>query len=436
MSAFLPPILGWAGDHYDPAVLSFNADGDLVVTGTGWPAAVIQQFPVAAGSQAVAKINFLDAGAWFKITENGGQTQLLQETNVTGQRSVTIQPTQPTVEVWAGKVGDGSMRVRGFTVDTAAAQPAITLTPVNGPVRSTRNGQIIENLDVTNTNGSGIVVTHNDVTVRFCRVKHQGTATVDSYGVVATGVSGFVMHDVEVTQTIGDTTKNSPNENCKNVQLEDCTGPIVYRIKASRGLSNIYLLNTTSAHIYTVQLEDVRGRPNDVGGNNVQFDKSGGVLEDFSCNNGANSFTEDNISLPTALAGTIVRRGRVHHNNSPSGFGVITEPGSAGVLIEDVDATEMGNGAFSLLGAPSTLNRCRTRDGHNVGIDGRAAPSSNGVSLDFRNTSGKHTVTACRYFNPANPNNLVNNPGATNGVDFTQENFTPRPFLNLTFPWG
>jgi len=314
--------------------------------------------------------------------------------------------------------------------------PMIPLV-ASGPITTHRDGQIIENLDIDARVGSAITVLHPRVTVRNCCIRH-----ARGYGIRARGADGLVLQDLEIDHVGAPPSGAGPSQECNNVDLEDCPDPIITRVKASRGSSNIYLLNSTGARLSFLELHDARGpMPR---GQNVQFDKSpNSILEDFSAENGSTSWTEDNISVFRSNR-CVIRRGLVFYNNSPTGDGVMIE-GSFDCLVEEVDAVQQGNGAFAAVpqgeagcGGCSFV-RCRTRLSYNTERDGRPRPSSKGLSIYTRISPGaqKHTITDCHYDALANPRNLIWELKAVNaGWSFTRRAFAPREPVRLVFNWS
>src|SRR5262249_49577364 len=232
-----------------------------------------------------------------------------------------------------------------------------------------------------------------------------------------------------------------PSEDHNNVDLERCPNAIITRVKASRGSSNIYVDRSEGARLSFLELHDARGpMPR---GQNVQFSRSpNSILEDFSAENGSASWTEDNVSVFRSDR-CVLRRGLVFYNNSPTGDGVMIE-GSFDCVVEEVDAVEQGNGAFAAVpegdagSGGCTFLECRTRQSYNGRRDGRAAPTSNGLSIYTRISAGarKHTITDCHYDALANPRNLIWNLKAVNpGWSFTRRAFAPRNPIRLVFAW-
>jgi hypothetical protein len=448
----MPQIFGWGGPSWgrDDSILSFQ-DGAIRINGTNWPAGSITQ-PTQAGTQDKATVEFLDLNGWLKITDHQSGQELGGVYGVTGPQSVTFTPISDAVDLWFGYAGDsGSVRVQNLTTTLLSSTsppppppppPTITLT-ASGPVKSTRAGQVFEYLDITATNGTGIEILHNNVTVRFCRIRYgSANANTNAFGIYVHGCASPNIHDVEIEQTgpfLNSDPRQSISINRDNIALENVSGsPVIDTVKGTKGARGIYVLTSPCpGMIHNVQFDDVRGTTSDdgPGGNSIQFNQSPGwTLDDFSFKNGPTSFTEDNINCGNS-PNTTIKTGRIHYNNSPSGVGVLLEFGSDNCLVQDVDCTHMGNGAFSgVQNNGSTFNRGRTRDSVNGDLDGRGAPTSN--SLSFGALGGSVSFKAGKYYNLANPGNIIWDKAHAPNYDITSENFTPRPFKNLTFPWS
>jgi hypothetical protein len=332
---------------------------------------------------------------------------------------VTMRPIQP-----AGA---------SEAIDAGSAR---TLLASSGPVTSQADGQIIENLDIGAPAGDAISVRHRDVTIRNCRIHH--TAGHGVYGADATGLA---LRDLEIIRISGSPSDDRPRGFCNNIDLDRCNHTTIQRIRASRGSSNIYIRRSVGTYLGSLELHDARGPfPR---GQNVQFNRSPhSILEDFSAENGPSSWTEDNVSVFRSDS-CIVRRGVVSYNNSPTGDGVMVE-GSFDCLVEDVDALQQGNGAFAAVPEDDAgsggciFRRCRTRASYNTSRDGRAAPSSNGLSFYtlISNNAQRHRIIDCHYDALANPDNLVwDERSLDDDWDFTPRAFAPRRPLRLRFGW-
>ena len=323
-----------------------------------------------------------------------------------------------------------------FSRDAAkeAYRSATGLVP-SGPISSRAHGELIEWLDVAALNGNGISVRHRNVTVRNCRIRH-----TQGHGLYAEGAGGLVLQDIDIAGPIN-AIPRQPKEPGNNVSLFGCAGGRIVRLRASRGASNVYAEDSPRLHISHVELHDARGPyPR---GQNVQFNRSPyGLLEDFSAENGLDAWTEDNISVFQSNR-TVVRRGLVRYNNSPTGDGVMLE-GSLKCLVEDVDAVQQGNGAFAAVpggGGRSggcTFRRCRTRDSYDSVRDGRPPPTSGGLSFYVSSSEGleKHAIQDCHFDRVARPDNLVwDTRFLEKGWTLSPRPFQPRAAVRLHFPW-
>ncbi|TKB28726.1 MAG: hemolysin, partial [Mesorhizobium sp.] len=175
--------------------------------------------------------------------------------------------------------------------------------------------------------------------VRSCRIRHAMGS-----GIYARGAAGIRLQDLEIDRVGAPPSVTGRSQNRNNIELESCPDAIIIRVKASRGSSNIYVFDSPGTQMSFLELHDARGPfPR---GQNVQFNRSpDSSLEEFSAENGPASWTEDNISAFHSDRCTI-RRGLVFYNNSPTGVGVMLE-GSFNCRVDDVDAVQQGNGAFS-----------------------------------------------------------------------------------------
>lgn len=285
---------------------------------------------------------------------------------------------------------------------------AITLT-ASGPVASTAAGQTIQNLDIVADGTDGITVLHGNVTVKNCRISHKG-----ANGVSAFGVANLTIQDLRVRHiATPDTGALASVEN--NLDLNSITGLRVSRVEVLGGSAGVYVQSSPDAVLTEIHGGDFRGPfPR---GQLVQFNASPrSSLTGFSCVNDLDtSYTEDNVNVYQS-DGCTIQTGLVDGNNAPNGAGVIFDESSNG-RCSDVDATHQGNGAFTAysgtVGKSASNNlflNCRTRDGHNVGKGGRAAPSSNGLSFTsfaFAGTVVGTQFKYCVYHNPANAANLA-----------------------------
>lgn len=306
----------------------------------------------------------------------------------------------------------------------------------SGPVLSHADGQIIEDLDIYAPEGNGVTILHSGVVVRNCRIRH-----AEGNGVLARGAAETRLQDLEIHRVGAPPANSRPDQSRNNIELEHCPASIITRVKASRGSSNVYVVDSPRTRMSFLELHDGRGPfPR---GQNVQFNRSpNSILEDFSAENGPTSWTEDNISAFRSDRCTI-RRGLAFYNNSPTGAGIMLE-GSFDCLVEDVDTVQQGNGAFSAVpqgdvgSGGCSFIRCRSRDTYNEPRDGRDAPTSNGLSFHTRISEGaeRHTVRDCCVYALANADNIIWEAGAVQaGWSIERKAFDPRPPLRLAFNW-
>lgn len=325
--------------------------------------------------------------------------------------------------------------VPGPAMARRSAKSPIRLVP-SGPVASQADGEIIENLDIGTADGDALVVRHRGVLVRNCRIRHAG-----GHGVHAVGAPGLLLRDIEIEHVGAPAAGAGPSDRRNNVNLENCPGARLTRIKASRGSSNIYAVRSERLRLSGLELHDARGpTPR---GQNVQLDKSpSSLLENFSAENSDLSWTEDNISIFRSSR-CLIRNGLLFYNNSPTGDGIMIE-GSFDCVVADIDAVQQGNGAFAAVpqgnagSGGCVFLRCRTRASYNSPRDGREAPSSDGLSFFVGISPGgqKHRVIDCRYDALANPDNLIWDPQAVGeGWSITPQAFESHRPLRLAFGW-
>jgi hypothetical protein len=330
----------------------------------------------------------------------------------------------------------GAVQSQPEAPKATSGRPATIALSSTGPVTSDTDGQVLENLDIDAPVGAALTVLHRGVMVRNCRIRH-----ADGHGIQAAGAPGLVLQDLDIDRAVGVASDDKPAQHFNNINLDGCPNTVITRVKASRGSSNIYAENSVGIRIGYVELHDARGPfPR---GQNVQFNQSpNSSLQDFSAENGPSSWTEDNISVYRS-DGCVVRRGLVSYNNSPTGDGVMLE-GASNCLVADVDAVQQGNGAFAAVPDEEAgcggcvFLRCRTRQSYNTRRDGRAPPSSNGLSFYTLISKGapKHTIADCHYDGLANPHNLVWDLRAVNGGwSLTHFPFAPRLPIRLRFGW-
>ena len=328
----------------------------------------------------------------------------------------------------------GAARTVHFTVVDVAV-PAKCALRESGPIVATEDGQVIENVRVTSTSGPGITVQgKKNVVIRNCEILHSGGP-----GISVKGADGVRIENCRIVNTEAPASGPNPNAGLNNIDAYRATRLSIDHVRLVRGSSGMYLLESPGAQVHFVEGHDFRGpMPR---GQLLQLNNSSdSVLEDFSVENGATSWPEDNISA-YGSSNVAIRRGVIRGNNSQSGVGVMFEQGdpSTGVnggLVEDVDAVNMGNGAFSAYpGRNITFRRTRMRD--NVCTDqGRGAPLSGGLSwAGMPGSSWGNRIEAARMWNDCK-HQPVWDATTFAAIDLTEENFTPRAVQKLEFCWA
>lgn len=275
--------------------------------------------------------------------------------------------------------------------------PSKVLVQRTGPVASTHDGQVIEGLDIIAEVGNALTVTHANVTVKDCRIKHK-----EGHGIHCTGHSPRIQN-VEVINVGSPTGQVSENsENRRNINLDGAGGAVIDTVTLREGSSGIYLHLSPNATIRNVKGFNFKGpMPR---GQFVQFDKSpNGYLEKFyAYNDPANSWVEDIVSV-AASTGVTIKDGLLIGCNSPTGWGFMFEMNSTGGRVSDVDCKWMGCGSFCSYSSDVIFTNCRAF--MNVGTDqGRGMPSSG--ALNFGAVAPGVGFVNCKIVNPGKDNRL------------------------------
>jgi hypothetical protein len=317
--------------------------------------------------------------------------------------------------------------------EPAPAQPGpggVELTRSTTPIRTTHDGQVIENIDLYVTSGDAITVMHDNVVIRNSRIHHE-----EGSGIVVDGARNVTIEYSEVinssppsgidpetsTELYNILAYQAPDLNINNVTLRD-------------GSSGVYLLESPNATLSQIEGYNFHGPfPR---GQFVQFDKSeGGSLSDFYVvNDPNNSYPEDIISVYHSPNVTI-SRGLIDGNNSTSGVGVMFEGNSAGGRVENVDAVNQGNGAFSSYSPDVTFEATRSFDNIH-GDQGRGWSESDALIWNVSNSG--ISISNSTYTNAGNPGNIVWDESKAVFVDVTEApNATPMapPVVNQ-FEWA
>lgn len=299
----------------------------------------------------------------------------------------------------------------------------------SGPLASTSNGQIIENLRVESTSGDAISITHHGVVVRNVWVQHAG-----GLGIAIKGAADVTLENVHVRYASAPASGANASSSHNNIECNGSPGLRVQNAKLEQGSSGIYLVNCDDSHLQFIEGHDFRGPfPR---GQLVQWNSSDrGMLEDFSCVNPPGSWPEDNVNVYKSNDATI-RRGFIDGNNSPSGVGVIFDGGTSTGLVEDVDAVRMGNGCFSAYAGENDVTFRRTRCRSNIceSQDGRGAPKSNALMWAGSPDLSELRIEDSSYWDSCN-GNLVWPAASFELVELEEVDYTERAPLALTFCW-
>ncbi len=292
------------------------------------------------------------------------------------------------------------------------------------------DGQIIESLHIVASSGAGIEVDgYSGIVIRNCLIEHAAGP-----GITFSSAANMHIENVDVVNTGAPASGANPSTDWNDIYGESSTGVVITHARVTRGSSGIYLQDSPGAQLSFIEGHDIRGP--DPRGQLVQFNRcDDAVLEDFSVENGATSWPEDDVSIYQS-SNVAVRRGLIDGDNSPSGDGVMFElsgGSSSGGLCEDVDAVHMGNGCFA--GYPATnvtFRRTRCRD--NICTDqGRGVPSSGGLAWAGSPSSSNLQILASSYHGLCST--LVWDMAAFSTVDLTDDDFTPRAPIRLHFCW-
>jgi hypothetical protein len=203
----------------------------------------------------------------------------------------------------------------------------VKLTKTTNQIKSTRDGQIIENLDVWVDNGDAILVTHDNVIIRNVRVHHKNGDGIHVQD--ASNVQILNSEIINADPPRGLATETS--ESIINIEVLRSPGLKVQDVTVRDGASGIHLWQSPNATVSHVDGYNFHGPfPR---GQLVQFNNSGNsTLTDFYVyNDRYNSHPEDNVSV-YASPNVRIANGVIDGNNSVSGVGVMFEAGSTGGL--------------------------------------------------------------------------------------------------------
>lgn len=324
----------------------------------------------------------------------------------------------------AGGGGAGSPAAGG-----TGSVPACTLAS-SGPLSSTSDGEVIENLHIRATEGTALLITHSDVVIRNVWVEHAG-----GVGIRVANAEDVHIENVLVEHTGAPVSGPNPSSELNNIEAYRASSFSVDGARLIRGSSGIYLQESPESELRNIEGHDFRGPfPR---GQVVQWNGSDdGLLDGFSVESLSSSWPEDNVNVYQSTNVTI-RNGLIDGNNAPNGVGVIFDGGTATGLVEDVDAVNMGNGCFSAYAGAdgSVFRRTRCRDNICTGQDGREPPASD--SLMWAGSPGLSSlrIEDSTYFNACNSGNIVWPQDSFELAELEEAEFELRDSVELQFCW-
>ena len=267
------------------------------------------------------------------------------------------------------------------------------------PIRTTYDGQVIENLDLWVSDGDAIRVDHDNVVIRNVTIHH-----ADGNGIVVEDVSGVTVQNSLIVNSDPPTGNGGETDaETTGIRVVNASGFTASHVTLQDSGTGIYLGQSPNAKLSYIEGHNFHGPfP---GGQLVQFYQSpNGSLSDFAVTNDAShSHVEDNVSIIDSQNVSIAN-GVIDGNNSPSGAGVMFEGNSQGGHVQNVDVIHMSNGGFSSYSDDVSFVDTRSFD-NDAGDQGRGASLSNG--LIWNATGHNVTIDDSTYTDPGVANNIV-----------------------------
>lgn len=311
--------------------------------------------------------------------------------------------------------------------------------PTSGQIICSFDGQVIQNLDITNLNGNGIDTNgHSNIIIKNVIVRHWATSGTTA-GIFLNGGSNNSIFSADIlVQTI---LIHGPLPfEMDNIYIQNSPNAIVNNVRLTHGSTGIYCINSSNSTFSFIEGHEQWGPfPR---GQLVQWSGcTGGSLSDFSnkCDP-ATAYTEDNINIFNST-GIQIQRGLIDGNNSGTGEGVIFDDLSSGT-VDSVDVINWCCGAFSVYNGGGTppqghdvrMTNVRCRDSYLPlpAIRGGGTPSSGGLAFAIGPGTGSNVNITGNYHNLANPGP---GPGGikyqgvidpTDSINVTDVNFSPR----------
>jgi hypothetical protein len=302
------------------------------------------------------------------------------------------------------------------------------LTKTTTAIKSTHDGQVIENIDIYVDRGDAITITHDNVILRNVRIHH-----AEGKGVYLSGASNVTIENVEVINSSPPSGRNAEsNENIINIHAENSPDLTVKHVTVKEGSTGLYLVDSPRAELSYVDGYNFHGpMPR---GQFVQFNRSGdsSLKEFYAYNNKDNSHPEDIISV-YGSPNTTIANGVIDGNNSVTGVGIMFEAGSTGGRVTNVDAIHQGNGAFSSYVGNVVFDDTRTFDSYNVD-QGRGTPSSNGLHWNI--SSDGVSILNSTYTRPGNAGNIAWDVSKAVKAEISQDaGATPMDHIVNQYDW-
>lgn len=325
-----------------------------------------------------------------------------------------------------------------FLASRCSSPPKMVLKTVSAITSAAANEIHVGKLIQAAVSTNAVTIGHDNFRMIDCQVEHHTAKGVvrDSSATNTVLVNVYVNN---VGAPSGQQAEASSGYN--NIEAVGSDGTYYVNVRLRGGSSGIYHLTSDIAAISNLEGYDFKGPfPR---GQLFQFNQCDNVhVSDFSCiNDPDNSWPEDVCSFYRCNDSTATR-GFLDGNNSQAGVGYMCE-GSVDCTISFVDVVNMANGSFSAFSVESVqagtnihYDDCRTKD-NIVTSQGRGTPLSNGLWFAAYNDDLTGIeFNRCLWYNDANPSTGVFYLSTYIDVeDFTEEDFTPRAAIELTFAW-
>lgn len=366
----------------------------------------------------------------------------------------------PVGGVYSAKIGNDSA-AHEFTIVRSADTPVLQLQE-SGPVVSTHDGQVIENLRIdANTDHSCAISVkgHKNVVIRNVYITHK------NLGICAEEAESVLIQKARVVSTSAP--KRGPHcrhgvEDCRrskdlratadkrlNIKIHKSDNAVVDFVETEKGASGILVRYSNNVHLTSIRCFDVRGpRPR---GGCLQFEGSHfGSMKNFYSKN----ILDVSADLDTINAWksdyVTISNGLVDGSFGINGAGAVADNGSDNFTISDVDfvrtsgmaAAVSSSGPNDTIGSHFVAENIRVRDTVCV-AHGGGPPSSGGLVVWVKGGADYPRVSNYTYFNHCrkytvhclNRSCRDRNGGKGGQFDIREQDFTPREPLQLLFDW-